>query len=323
VIVPDETPGGEDRPVEVARLNTQIRLDGEALASFATLPIAAVERRPDGTFQQSEAFIPPVLRIDASARIGRLVERLLERLVDGQRMLRERLATVRRRHDLSPPDALALALLQAVAITIPVWEHHHRCGSAHPVDLYLSLAQLASHLSALAPPTVPDDPDASAPVPAYDHDDLSSVFTPLIDRLQNHLNEMPPSSPCETVRLVRERDHLFTARLSEEQLASGRLYLSVRVDADGREPPDELADLLRIASPQTIDPVLKSYTRALPVRTLPTGPAGAPVDPGARYFQLVQTGPFWEAIEDAGAIAIFVPHSPGTLDLELLALADP
>jgi type VI secretion system protein ImpJ len=323
VIVPDETPGGEDRPVEVARLNTQIRLDGEALASFATLPIAAVERRPDGTFQQSEAFIPPVLRIDASARIGRLVERLLERLVDWQRMLRERLATVRRRHDLSPPDALALALLQAVAITIPVWEHHHRCGSAHPVDLYLSLAQLASHLSALAPPTVLDDPDASAPVPAYDHDDLSSVFTPLIDRLQNHLNEMPPSSPCETVRLVRERDHLFTARLSEEQLASGRLYLSVRVDADGREPPDELADLLRIASPQTIDPVLKSYTRALPVRTLPTGPAGAPVDPGARYFQLVQTGPFWEAIEDAGAIAIFVPHSPGTLNLELLALADP
>ena len=323
VIVSDETPGGEDRPVEIARLNTQIRLDGEALTSFLTLPIATVERKPDGTFQQSENFIPPVLRIDASPRICRLVERLLERLVDWQRMLRGRLATVRRRHDLSPPDALALALLQAVAITIPVWKHHHRSGSAHPVDLYLSLAQLASHLAALAPPAAFGDPDASAPVPAYDHDDLSSVFTPLIDQLHDHLNETPPSSPCETVRLVRERDHLFTARLSEEQLASGRLYLSVRSDSEGREPPDELADLLRIASPQTIDPVLKSYTRALPVRTLPTGPAGAPVDPGARYFQLVQTGPFWEAIEDAGAIAIFVPHSPGNLDLELLALADP
>jgi type VI secretion system protein ImpJ len=125
------------------------------------------------------------------------------------------------------------------------------------------------------------------------------------------------------VRLVRERDHLFTAHLSDRQLKAGRLYLSVRSDAEGREPPDELADRLRIASPQTIDPVLKSYTRALPVRTLPTGPAGVPVDPGARYVQLVQTGPFWEAIEDAGAIAIYVPHPPGDLDLRLLALTGP
>jgi type VI secretion system protein ImpJ len=323
VIVPDETPGGEDRPVEVARLNTQIRLGGEALASFVALPIAAVERKPDGTFRQSDTFVPPVLRVGASARIGRLVERLLERLVDWQRMLRDRLATGRRRRDVTPPDALALALLQAVARAVPVLEHHHRSGSAHPVDLYLSLAQLASHLAAFAPPPAPGDPETDAPIPAYDHDDLSSVFTLLVERLHGFLSEALPPSPCDPVRLVRERDHLFTARLSEEQLASRRLYLSVRSDAAGREPPDELADLLRIASPQTIDPVLKSYTRALPVRTLPAGPAGAPLDPEARYFQLVQAGPFWEAIEDAGAIAIFVPHSPGELDLQLLAVTGP
>lgn len=321
VTVSDETPGGDARPVEVARLNTHIRLEGEALDAFTTLPLTSLKRTADGALAQAPDFIPPVLRIDAASRIRHLVRRLLEQVGDYRRSLRRRITNVRGQQQLSPSDATAFALLQTVSAALPVLQHHHHAGTAHPVDLYRTLVGLAARLDAFRLSDPSDDPATS--FRPYDHDDLTGSFAPLVERLHTVLGETLPPSHYEIVQLVREREHLFTASLSEEHVASCRLYLSIRNEPDARTSAEELPALLRIASPQTIDAVLKSYTRALPVRALTTIPAGVPVNGEAHYFQLLQTGPFWESIEDAGAMAIFIPHASRDLDLQLVAVPGP
>jgi len=321
VMVADETPGGDARPVEVARLNAHIRLEGEALDAFTTLPLTSLERTADGAVRQAPDFIPPVLRIDAASRIRDLVRRLLDQLGDCRRSLRRRITNVHGQQQLSSSDAIAFALLQAVSAAVPILEHHHHAGTAHPVDLYRTLVRLAGSLEAFGLSNGSGDPGVSRR--PYDHDDLTGSFAPLVEHLHASLGDTLPPAHYEIVQLVREREHLFTASLAEQHIASCRLYLSVRDDPAAQSSAEELPALLRIASPQTIDAVLKSYTRALPVRALTTIPAGVPVNGEAHFFELLQTGPFWESIEDAGAMAIFVPHASRDLDLQLVAVPGP
>ena len=48
-------------------------------------------------------------------------------------------------------------------------------------------------------------------------------------------------------------------------------------------------------------------------------PAGLPVDPRAAYFVPRRSGPFWDAIRDAGAMALFTPSEFADAEFELLA----
>ena len=43
------------------------------------------------------------------------------------------------------------------------------------------------------------------------------------------------------------------------------------------------------------------------------------MDDRATYFQLQKRGPFWEAIQQSGGIALFVPAEFGTVELEMIA----
>ena len=48
-----------------------------------------------------------------------------------------------------------------------------------------------------------------------------------------------------------------------------------------------------------------------------------PVDQQATYFKLQKRGPFWESIQDSGALAIFVPQEFSSIDLKLIAVEEP
>ena len=60
-------------------------------------------------------------------------------------------------------------------------------------------------------------------------------------------------------------------------------------------------------------------THALVVDPSPALPSGLPVDPLAAYFLLRRRGPFWDAICEAGALALFAPTEFADAEFELLA----
>ena len=55
------------------------------------------------------------------------------------------------------------------------------------------------------------------------------------------------------------------------------------------------------------------------LQAAPTPPSGLPVDPRAAYFVPRRSGPFWDAIRDAGAMALFTPSEFADAEFELLA----
>jgi type VI secretion system protein ImpJ len=141
-----------------------------------------------------------------------------------------------------------------------------------------------------------------------------------VDAIERLLGGAAPRQNYVRVPLVRRRANLFEATVPPEVLQATGLVLSVR--REGVSPEHlraSLPPMLRIASPDTIDAVLRSYTHALVVDPSPTLPSGLPVDPQAAYFVPRRRGPFWDAICDAGALALFAPTEFADASFDLLA----
>ncbi len=318
--VVDENTGADERSIEVARTNFQIRFGGESLGDYSTLQVGEIRRSGSGAFAPSETFVPPCLNVGASERLMTVVRRLLELLVAKSTELADRRRSVMAQRELSPADVAALSLYATVNTYIPLLNHHYAAGASHPETLYQGLLQLAGRLSA----NVADVAVAPRDFPVYNHGDLTTCFERLDGLVREMLGGVSPRANYVQVALDRERDNLFIARLDANLIQSAQLYLVARSEKFQEDVlVSELPRMLRIASPQTIDAVLRSYTRALAIEHTTRLPSGMPVDAQANYFQLQKRGPFWEAIRDSQAFALFVPSEFSDVTMKLIAVNNP
>ena len=74
-------------------------------------------------------------------------------------------------------------MLQVLNRTIPVLTHFQRSGYVHPERLYEELLRFAGELATFATPE-----RRARNYPAYDHDDLENIFTPLVSDIQDFLS---------------------------------------------------------------------------------------------------------------------------------------
>jgi type VI secretion system protein ImpJ len=318
--VVDENTGSNERQIEVARPNVQVRLGQEPSGAYTTMQVAEVERTASGTFELCADFIPPSLRVAASDRLSTILRELVEKLVSKSSTFADRRDNILSQRELSPSDVTAMGLLGTVNALLPEVRHHHAARESHPERVYLTLSRLAGQLAAYTPEASVHPRD----LPAYDHAHPSDTFNTLARVLNQLLGGASPRANYDRVSLQRQRENLFTADLAPDQIDEAQLFLVVRSDSMPEEKVvNELPGMLRIASPATIDAVLSSYTRALGIEHTTRLPVGIPIDAGASYFRLRKRGPFWEAVEEDGALAIFVPSNPDELSLQLLAVYTP
>jgi type VI secretion system protein ImpJ len=316
VTLPDENTGSDERAVEVAQPRFRLGIGTESLPEFTTIKVGEVARNEAGLFALGDGFVPTCLSIGASDRLMQLARRTLERLVARSTTLAERWRAVTQQRELSPSDLTVLGLHLAASTYVPLLNHHHAGAGSHPEDLYKTLLALAGHLAAFTP-GVSTAPRA---YPTYNHSDLTACFGALEAVLDEVLGGATPKANYTRVPLDSPRENLFLATPDGGLLDRAQFFLVVRDDTLSEERLTQgLPQMIRVASPDTIDAVLRSYTRALGVEHTNRLPSGVPMDDRATYFQLQKRGPFWEAIQQSGGIALFVPAEFGTVQLEMIA----
>lgn len=321
--VADDNTGSNERRIEVAYPNAGIHIGTVDEAQYISMQITEIQRASGGTYggtyECAASFIPPCLRTSASERLQALLRSLMDKLIAKSRAFQERRDNVLSQRDISPTDTAALGLLAAINISLPVVHHHFRSKESHPEQVYLTLCQLAGHLAAFVP-------SASHPndMPSYNHANLSSTFDPLTNLLEALLRDALPRTHHRRVSLETTRENVLTAALSAAEIDAEELFLVVRSETmpEG-EVVRQLPEMLRIASPNTIDTVLNSYTRALTIDHTTRLPPGVPIDGHATYFRVQKRGRFWKAVEDSGHIAVFAPARTDDLDMHLLTVFDP
>lgn len=317
ISVLDENTGADERQIQVARPNFQLQVGNDSLETYTNIQVAEVVRDIGGGFSLNEQFIPPSLSVGASSALMSIVRRLLELLVTKSTSLSERARGILAQRELSPADTAVLGLLGAINTHIPLVKQHFAAAGSHPEALFLTMSTLAGQLSVFVPESRVHPRD----YPVYDHANPTDCFGQLDAILREMLGGAKPPSNYVQIALEKQRENIYVASVDEELLSEAQFFLIARSDQYSEEKLiAELPVKLRIASPQTINAVLQSVIRALPIEHTSRLPAGLPVDAQANYFQLQKRGPFWEAIRESGGLAIFVPSDLSLLDFKLVAV---
>lgn len=298
-----------DREIATAQLNLSLRIDGQDMAAYRTLPIARLKRAAGGGVELTSDFTPPATNLVASPLA-------LSVLRQTSGMLSEKWSELsgKRRGGGGMADAAGLLLLHTAGDNLPALRHCLEHGGVSPEQAYLQLAKLAAQMCSFHDSIAPSD------IPAYKHADPGPSFRKLADLLQDLLGHAAPSM-CDTLTLEQEGESMFWCKIpSPNMLTQGALYLSVRADATEEEIQGLLPTLTKISAKDKLQDLLMRAIPGLPIRYIPQPPTSIPVQAGRQYFRLEPGGEHWDAI--AASLTVGIHMSPGlnNLSLELLAV---
>ena len=120
--------------------------------------------------------------------------------------------------------------------------------------------------------------------------------------------QCPHSSRCLSLLLSEEKPHTWTCAIPDNlNLLDCLLLLEVSAETAIESLIRNFPTLVTLSSPRFIDLLMQRAISGLPLRHAPVPPPAVPVRSGCCYFQLVQTGPNWEAIKRHREVGVYVP----------------
>jgi len=314
----DENTGLAEKPIQVARKNFRLLVQGDALEGSVSLRVARVRRTPAGEYHLDPRFVPPLIDVGASEYLLSIARRLVEILAARSSAL----AGTRRQKnqslaDFSITDVANFWLLYTVNTHFPQLRHIYETRRGHPAQLYEAMLVLAGALSTFSAGVTP------RALPAYEHDDLSRCFTALDERLRALLETVVPSN-CVSLPLHERQPLVHTTALDQERfLAAPQLYLAMRARGGPAHVIQHAPRLLKVTSTDRVDLLIRQALPGLALTHVPSPPAAVPVKLDYQYFLLTKDGPEWEAVVQQRNLAAYVPSDFPDSQLELVVVLPP
>ena len=165
--VADLTGNAAELAMSFARRNVVVLFGDEPRDDYDVIKIAELVRDGTGAFLNGEAYIPPVLRVDASPFLMAGIRRLLALMVAKQRQL----AGNRNQRggasiEFNAGDVTRFLQLSTVNGGIPILAYAAANGEISPTQLYLAVIQVVGQLATFSPDVEPWG------LPAFAHTDL-------------------------------------------------------------------------------------------------------------------------------------------------------
>ncbi len=296
----DETTGLAERPIQVARANLRLVLEGEPAEGYTALPVARVARSAAGVLAPDPGFVPPLLELAASDVLGTTARRLVERasakaaaVAGGRRQRNRGLA------DFSVTDVASFWLLYTLNTHLPALRHLAEVRGGHPSALWEAMTALAGALTTFAP--------AARPLPAYDHLRLGPCFAQLEARLLELLDTAVPETAV-SLPLRAVRPAVQAVAVDEERwFAAPHWYLAVSAPVRQAELVPRVLHGCKVGSADVVDTLIRQALPGLELAHVPQPPPAVPVKLDFLYFALRRAGPAWEAVARARNLAVYVP----------------
>ena len=313
----DYNTGTNERQIGIARTNLQIVIGTEPLIGFSVLKLAEITRSSVGAWSLHANFIPSCLVIDASERLISITRKLVELLIAKSLSLGEMKQPLNK-IDPSSQDIMIYSILKILNNYISVFNHYFTVLKVHPEQLYINLLTLASQLSVFSQ----DENFHPRHFPTYDHKNLSNCFNALNEKIMALLDSIIPSARYTVIPLKMRSESLYIGRIDDPKILSDlKLILKVTgEDVTKTETIEDISQNIRVASQDTIDSILSSFSKALSIKHIKDIPKNIPQQESALYFSLEKGGPFWEAICRSNSLAIFLPKEFKKLKIEVLAV---
>jgi type VI secretion system protein ImpJ len=314
----DENTGLAEKPIQLARKNLRLLVEGENMEGHATLPLARVRRSTAGGFELDSRFVPPLLDITASEYLLAVSRRLVEVLVAKSSTL-----SGMRRHrnqslaDFGIGDVANFWLLYTVNSHLPRFRHLYETRRGHPAELYAAMSALAGALTTFSTQIHPRT------LPAYDHRDLGGCFTMLDELLRTLLETVVPATHVALPLKLAQPSIHATALEQDRYFMAPQVYLAIAATAPQEELLRKAPQLIKISSADQIERLVRQALPGVTMQHVPNPPSAVPIKLNYHYFLLDRSGPEWQAIQSGRNLAAYVPSDFAEPALELILVLPP
>ncbi|MCI8208915.1 type VI secretion protein [Pseudomonas sp. S25] len=307
----------EVQSVAILEQALSLRLDSDENGDYVTCPIARLVSDGQGAWSLDPVYVPPLLSFSAHLGLLTQLDNLLTQLASKrQRLMSMRRESNQRMADFAVADVSLFWLLNALNTYQPVLADIKAHPSRHPEQVYLELVKLAGGLL-----TFSLDHDLDR-IPAYRHEQLETVFPPLLNIISTLLEASLPSRvvalELEEVGANRWKVKLNDARLREPEGAE--FYLSVRCRLPAAQLQIQFPRLCKAGTPDDVDRLVNAALDGIPLLPLSHVPAAIPLRLENQYFALDLAHPKGQAMLAEGVCSFYVPSTLADVKLELFAV---
>ncbi len=314
-MVRDEVRSAPEKPVQVARKSMRFLFDGENRQGYSCLRVARVTRSAAGDLQLDRGMVPPLIDFHNDEFLMMIARRLVETL--GARSTD--LASMRRHKnqslaDFTSADTASFWLLYTINAHFPRLRHLFEMKGGHPEELFSEMLELAGALTTFSQEIHP------RAMPSYDHDDLAGCFRQLDEKLRTLLETVVPKSYV-SLALKPVRPSIYAVALADERFfVNTRMYLAIRADMDHGELIARAPSLIKIASSNQVDVLVRQAVAGLGMTYTVRPPSTLPIKQHFEYFQLHMEGEYWDSIVRTRNLAAYVPNDFPGAEMELIIL---
>jgi type VI secretion system protein ImpJ len=303
-----------EEEIEVAYPRLAYEIRKTARPGYVGLPIARILEVHDRTVVLDEKFAPPVLVCSAHPTI----EGWLDRVIGWIGAKLDELA----RYASNPTaggglQAADYLILQGLNREIPALKHFRSSRYVHPERLYEEFLRIAGELATFT--TYERRAREYAP---YDHDDLESVFNPVLRDIQDFLSARLDARAVR-LELVERAANAFIHMIKDRSLFRNATFV---LEVSARRPLTEIQSslpaFLKVGPNSKMKEIVDAHLPGIPIVHLPTPPPQIRAITDHVYFYLDRTSPLWPEFSQAAAIAMHFAGDWPELQLELWAVRE-
>ena len=309
----DENSGLAERPVQVARKNFRLLMEGEPRQGSASLRFGRVRKTTAGTYQLESQFIPPLIDLSINEHLMAILRRLVEILAAKTHAL----SGIRRQKnqslaDFTASDIANFWLLYTANSYFPILRHLFESKKGHPERLYTAMLALAGSLTTFSATVQARD------LPLYDHENLGACFTDLDEKLRLLLETVVPSNVVSLPLKLTQPSIYAAALANDKYLFNTRMYLAVSADLPEGDLLRRVPQLVKLCSATHIETLIRQALPGMQLTPVLSPPGSIPIKLDYQYFSVNQSGVAWEAVQRARNIAAYVPGDIPNPQMELV-----
>lgn len=317
--LPDENTGRDEKAIRLGRKNIRLALENQLDedSDLVRLPLARI--RPDGAggYTYDDAFIPPVLQIEAAPPLMARLKLLIE-------ILEEKCRSVPRPKDLGAAASSGFSaqgianawFLHCINQGLAPLRHLHQSRTAHPEQLFTELSRLAGALATFGLQSHPNQ------LPLYNHADPTECFAELDHYIRRHLELVVPSNCVEIDLESPERYFWFGEVKDQRTLNRSRWILGVYAAVGEADLIERTPRLAKICSREFLPRLVQRALPGLKLTHLSSPPPAITPKIEYQYFAVDKAGPCWEHLVKTRQLGVYVPGELPDPAVELLVVLE-
>ncbi len=314
-MVRDDNTGASDKPIQIARKNLKLLVEGENQEGSTLMQIASVVKTPAGTFELDPDFIPPLLDIHGNDPLRRILRGLVETLAARSSVLA---ATRRQKNqslaDFTASDIANFWLQYTINQNLPVFRHLLERATVHPEQLFSAMLALAGALTTFSTTISPGD------LPQYQHEQLGKCFRELEQKIRILMETVVPVN-FVSIELKRVQPSIYATAIEQEKYMCECLwYLAVSANVDDAALVSRAPALIKVGATGHVEQMIRQALPGLKLTYAPAPPPEIPIKLKYKYFSLDLAGKGWEGIQRSRNLGVYVPMEFPNPQLELIIL---